>query len=67
MSYTPDLEQTKTLLLTERNHEIDHADGTIRKICRRKITEVRRAKHDVRHHITLMQEYLKYEKLYCSK
>ena len=23
-----------------------------------KITEVRRAKHDVRHHITLMQEYL---------
>ena len=28
------------------------------KICRKKIAEARRAKHDVRHHIAVMQEYL---------
>lgn len=51
------LEQTKTLLLTERNHELTMQTVQYENL-QEKITEVRRAKHDVRHHITLMQEYL---------
>ena len=51
------LEQAKTLLLTERNHELTMQTVQYENL-QEKITEVRRAKHDVRHHITLMQEYL---------
>lgn len=51
------LEQNKTLTLTERNHQLTMQAlqyGNLQE----KITEARRAKHDVRHHITLMREYL---------
>lgn len=50
-------EQSKTLELTERNHQLEMQAVQYGNL-RDKITEARRAKHDVRHHIALMQEYL---------
>lgn len=50
-------EQGKTLELTERNHQLTMQTLQYENL-REKITEARRAKHDVRHHIALMQEYL---------
>lgn len=51
------LEQNKTLTLKERNHELSMQALQYDNL-KEKITEARRAKHDVRHHIALMQEYL---------
>lgn len=51
------LEQNKTLELTERNHQLAMQAVQYENL-QEKITEARRAKHDVRHHIALMQEYL---------
>lgn len=51
------LEQNKTLELTELNHQLTMQTMQYENLQDR-ITEARRAKHDVRHHITLMQEYL---------
>lgn len=50
-------EQNKTLELTERNHQLTMQALQYENLQER-ITEARRAKHDVRHHIALMQEYL---------
>ena len=50
-------EQNKTLELTERNHQLTMQAMQYENL-QEKITEARRAKHDVRHHIALMQEYL---------
>lgn len=50
-------EQNKTLELTERNHRLTMQAMQYENL-QEKITEARRAKHDVRHHITLMREYL---------
>lgn len=50
-------EQNKTLELTERNHQLTMQAMQYENL-QEKITDARRAKHDVRHHITLMQEYL---------
>lgn len=51
------LEQNKTLELKERNHQLLMQSLQYDNL-QEKITEARRAKHDVRHHIALMQEYL---------
>ncbi len=51
------LEQNKTLDLTERNYQLT-MQAMQYETLQEKITEARRAKHDVRHHIALMQEYL---------
>lgn len=51
------LEQSKTLDLTERNHRLTMQAVQYENLQER-ISEARRAKHDVRHHIALMQEYL---------
>ncbi|MCI5795581.1 MAG: GHKL domain-containing protein [Ruminococcus sp.] len=51
------LEQNKTLELTERNHRLTMQALQYENL-QGKITEARRAKHDVRHHIALMQKYL---------
>lgn len=50
-------EQNKTLELTERNHTLLMQTMQYDAL-KEKINEARRAKHDVRHHIALMQEYL---------
>ena len=50
-------EQNKTLELTEKNHQLTMQAMQYGNL-QEKITEARRAKHDVRHHIALMQEYL---------
>lgn len=50
-------EQNKTLELTERNHRLTMQSVQYENL-QEKITDARRAKHDVRHHIALMQEYL---------
>lgn len=55
-------EQSKTLELTERNHQLTMQSLQYENL-QEKITEARRAKHDVRHHIALMQEYLAREDL----
>ena len=50
-------EQNRTLELREKNHQLTMQAlqyGNLQE----KITDARRAKHDVRHHITVMQEYL---------
>ena len=52
------LEQNKTLELTERNHQLTMQAMQYESL-QEKITEARRAKHDVRHHIALMQDYLR--------
>ena len=51
------LEQNKTLELKEKNHQLTMQAMQYENL-QEKITDARRAKHDVRHHITLMQEYL---------
>ena len=50
-------EQTRTLELTERNHQLTMQTLQYENLQER-ITQARRAGHDVRHHIALMQEYL---------
>ena len=51
------LEQNKTLELKEKNHQLSMQAVQYENL-QEKITDARRAKHDVRHHIALMQEYL---------
>ena len=51
------LEQNKTLELKEKNHQLTMQAVQYENL-QEKITDARRAKHDVRHHIALMQEYL---------
>jgi len=51
------LEQNNTLELKEKNHRLSMQAMQYDNL-QEKITEARRAKHDVRHHIALMQEYL---------
>ena len=51
------LEQNKTLELKEKNHQLNMQAVQYENL-QEKITDARRAKHDVRHHIALMQEYL---------
>lgn len=51
------LEQNTTLELKEKNHQLSMQAVQYENL-REKITDARRAKHDVRHHITLMQKYL---------
>lgn len=51
------LEQNKTLDLKEENYQLTMQAIQYENL-QEKITDARRAKHDVRHHITLMQEYL---------
>lgn len=50
-------EQNKSLELKEKNHQLIMQSMQYENL-REKITDARRAKHDVRHHIALMQEYL---------
>ena len=52
------LEQNRNLELTERNHWLA-TQNLQYEYLRAKITDARRAKHDVRHHIALMQRYLR--------
>lgn len=51
------LEQNKILELTEQNHQLTMQAVQYENLQER-IGEARRAKHDVHHHIALMQEYL---------
>ena len=51
------LEQNKTLELKERNHQLAMQSVQYENL-KAKIFEARSAKHDVRHHIAVMQEYL---------
>ena len=51
------LEQNKTLELQEKNHQLTMQAMQYENL-QEKITDARRAKHDVRHHIALIQEYL---------
>ena len=51
------LEQQKIIELQTRNHQLSTQTLQYEKL-QDKITEARRAKHDVRHHITLMKKYL---------
>ena len=51
------LEQNKTLELKEENHQLTMQAMQYENL-KEKIAEARRAKHDVRHHIALIQEYL---------
>lgn len=52
------LEQNKNMRLQASNHSLEMQSLQYENLQER-ITEARRAKHDVRHHIVLMQEYLK--------
>lgn len=56
------LEQNKSLELREKNHQLI-MQAIQYKNLQEKITDARRAKHDVRHHIALIQEYLREGKL----
>lgn len=56
------LEQNKALELREKNHQLI-MQAIQYKNLQEKITDARRAKHDVRHHIALIQEYLNEGKL----
>ena len=51
------LKQNKTLELTDHHHPLTMQAVQYENL-QEKITEARRAKHDVRHHIAVMQEYL---------
>lgn len=51
------MEQDQLLALKEKNHQLTMQAMQYDDL-QEKITEARRAKHDVRHHIMLMQEYL---------
>ena len=50
-------EQNKTLELKEKNHQLTMQAVQYENL-QEKIIDARRAKHDVRHHITLMREYV---------
>ena len=52
------LEQNKNTALQESNHRLEMQNLQYDSL-QAKIMEARRAKHDVRHHIALMQKYLK--------
>lgn len=56
------LEQNKALELREMNHQLI-MQAIQYKNLQEKITDARRAKHDVRHHIALIQKYLSEGKL----
>ena len=56
------LEQNRILELQEENHQLTMQAIQYQNL-QEKITDARRAKHDVRHHIALMQEYLTEGKL----
>lgn len=56
------LEQNQTLELKEKNHQLT-MQALQYEALQEKIAEARRAKHDVRHHIALMQEYLDHGEL----
>lgn len=56
------LEQNKSLELREKNHQLIMQAMQYKNL-QEKITDARRAKHDVRHHIALIQEYLTEGKL----
>lgn len=51
------LEQNKTLELKEKNHQLSMQAVQYENL-QEKITDARRAKHDVRHHISLIREYV---------
>lgn len=51
------LEQNRSLELQEKNHQLTMQAMEYKNL-QEKITDARRAKHDVRHHIALMQNYL---------
>lgn len=51
------LEKNKSLALQEKNHQLTMQAVQYENL-REKMDDARRAKHDVRHHILLMQEYL---------
>ena len=51
------LERNKTLELQEKNHRLSMMAMQYENLTE-KVNEARRAKHDVRHHISVMQEYL---------
>lgn len=51
-------EQNKNMTLQAKNHRLAMQNLQYENL-QEKITEARRAKHDVRHHISVMQEYLK--------
>ena len=51
-------EQDKSMKLQENNHQLSLQAVQYRKL-QDKITDARRARHDVRHHIAVMQEYVK--------
>ena len=58
-------EQEKNIKLSENNHRLAMQNLQYENL-QEKITDARRAKHDVRHHISLMQEYMrdhKYDEL----
>ena len=56
------LEQNQTLELEEKNHQLSMQAVQYENL-QEKITDARRAKHDVRHHIALMQEYVNHGEL----
>ena len=56
------LEENRILKLQEKNHELTMQAMQYENL-QEKITDARRAKHDVRHHIVLIQEYLTEGKL----
>ena len=56
------LEENRILKLQEKNHELTMQAMQYENL-QEKITDARRAKHDVRHHIALIQEYLTEGKL----
>lgn len=51
------LEQNQTLELEEKNHQLSMQAVQYENL-QEKITDARRAKHDVRHHISLIREYV---------
>lgn len=51
------LEQNQTLELEEKNHQLSMQAVQYENL-QEKITEARRAKHDVRHHISIIREYV---------
>lgn len=51
-------EQDKNLMLQENNHQLSLQTIQYQKL-QDKITDARRIRHDVRHHIAILQEYMK--------
>ena len=57
----------ENVALSEKNHVLAMQNLQFQKL-QNKVMEARQAKHDIRHHITLMQSYVKnqeYDKLEC--